>query len=578
LVVGLKKTVSVMVLMLLTMNLLFSAVHLPRTFANDPARDHKTASLPPIDWDHYHNYSEVVAVLFALNETYPDVVDVFSIGKSWRNRDIYCIRLTNESDQTAKPEVFFVGYHHAREQITSELALYFVVYAAVNFGSNSTVTELLNKSEIYVVVALNVDGFDLFEDNDWQRKNARPADEDYDGLIDEDPPEDENGDGFIEQLIYYGNPDYPVLLRWEGTDNDGDGSYAEDWIGGVDLNRNYDYAWESGSANLASEIYKGPAPFSEPETQAVRDFVLKHRFTYAVSFHSGTELILYPWGYTRDPSPDEARFIEVAQNLSVITRGTPYGSASDLYLSYGSWDDWMYGVADVLPFTCEIFYNDTWSGVVEPGPEPNTFWEGGLRYWFNPFPSGIESTILRWFGVFFYITNRTINEAFHDVAVNEIKLSKTVISEGFASQLNISVQNQGYFPETFNITVYVNSTVIFTQEVTFTNRSITMLNFIWNTTGFSKGNYVITAIADVVSGETDTADNLFVYSAITVTIPGDVDGDFDVDIYDAVKITGVYLSEVGGPRYRSNSDINGDGIIDIYDVVICTSHYGQKYP
>lgn len=367
------------------------------------------ASLPSIDWVHYHNYTEIVTILLALNETYPDIVDVFSIGKSWWNRDIYCVRLTKESDQKPKPEVFFVGYHHAREQISSELPLYFVLYAATNFGLNATITELINKSEIYVVVALNVDGFDLFEANDWQRKNARPTDEDSDGLIDEDPPEDEDGDGFIEQLIDYSGPEWWDFIRWEGIDNDGDGKYAEDWIGGVDLNRNYDFAWEGGVTSPRSEFYRGPAPFSEPETEAIRDFVLQHNFTYAISFHSGVELILYPWGHTRDPPPDELKFIEVAQALSDLT-DAPYQQASDLYFSYGLWDDWMYGVEGVFALTCEIFCNETWEGVTEPGPGPNMIWEGGMRYWFNPLPQNIESIVLRWLPVFIYITKRTISE------------------------------------------------------------------------------------------------------------------------------------------------------------------------
>jgi len=171
-------------------------------------------SLPSIDWNQYHNYTEIVAVLQALNSSYPSIIDLFSIGKSWWNRDIYCVRLTNESDLEPKPEILFVGYHHAQEQITAELALYFIVYAATNFGLNETMTELLNGCEIYVVVALNVDGFDLFEVNDWHRKNACLVDEDFDGSDDEDPPEDEDGDGFVEILVNYTNPQFPEVIRF----------------------------------------------------------------------------------------------------------------------------------------------------------------------------------------------------------------------------------------------------------------------------------------------------------------------------------------------------------------------------
>ena len=77
------------------------------------------------DWTHYHDYNEIVNTLLYLNSTYPNIVDVFSIGKSWQDRDIYCIRLTNESNTHPKPKVFFIGYHHARELISAELPLYF---------------------------------------------------------------------------------------------------------------------------------------------------------------------------------------------------------------------------------------------------------------------------------------------------------------------------------------------------------------------------------------------------------------------------------------------------------------------
>jgi hypothetical protein len=552
--------------------------YLPSATADVKEESHSITSLPPIYWIHYHNYTEITTILFALNETYPQIVDVFSIGKSTWNRDIYCIRLTNESDHVSKPQVFFVGYHHAREAITAELALYFVVYATTNYGLNATITELLNKSEIYVVVALNVDGFDLFKANDFQRKNARPTNEDGDGPVDEDPPEDEDGDGFIEQLGDYTDPANPVFIRWEGTDNDGDGRYAEDWIGGVDLNRNYNYSWENGVTNPRSEIYRGPAPFSEPETQAIRNLVLGHDFMYAVSFHSGSELILYPWGCTTTPPPNQAKFIEISADLSNITGGTTYMQSCYLYYSYGLWDDWMYGVAHVPSLTCEIFANYTWEGVWHPGPYPNTFWSGGLRYAFNPFPTGIESVIMRWFPIFLYMTNRTISDAYHDMAVNDIAIDKSSIGEGFTSEVNITVQNKGTFAETFNLTLYANTTAVQTKTFVLENHNPTVLKLYWNTSGFAKGNYTLRALAWPISGELNTTNNDLTEGWAVVTIPGDVDHDFDVDIYDVVAVCCVYNAKKGEPAYNGNGDINCDGEIDIFDIVIACSNYGEKYP
>jgi len=400
---------------------------------NDHHQIYFAASLPRIDWVHYHNYTEIITVLSALNDTYPYVVDVFSIGKSWRNQDVFCVRLTNENNGKPKPEVLFVGYHHADERISAELPFYFVVYAATNFGLDKTMTSLLNECEIYVIAALNVDGFDLSEISDWQRKNARPIDEDYDGVDDEDPPEDENGNGLIEVLMDNTDPQNPEFLKYEGVDNDNDGINAEDWVGGVDLNRNYAIAWDRGVSDPSSEVYRGPTPFSEPETQAIRDLVLEHHFTYAISFHSGLEFIIYPWGSSPAPTPDEAEFLEIAQELSDITGGTQCISPT---VMPGLWMDWMYGIAGVMVLTFEIFRNETWQDVVTgPGPYSNTVWEGGRRWVFNPLPTHIESVVLRWLPVFFYIANRTINEFLgadlnQDGTVNILDISMVAMAFG----------------------------------------------------------------------------------------------------------------------------------------------------
>jgi len=527
-----------------------------------------------LDWVHYHNYTEITTILFGLNDTYSNIVDVFSIGKSWCNRDIYCVRLTNEEVLESKPEVLFVGYHHAREQISAELPLYYVVDAVTNYGSEESATKLLNTREIYVIVALNIDGLDLFESNDRQRKNARPIDEDDDGLFDEDSPEDMNGNGFIETLVNYTDPYNPEFLEYEGIDNDGDGVNGEDWIGGIDLNRNYPVSWENAASDPSLSVYRGPSPFSEPETQAIRDLVLEHNFTHAISFHSGTESIGYPWYYTTDPTPDEAKFVEIAQGLSNITGGTQYSSPN---AANGIWDDWMYSEASVLALTCEIFGNWTWiDAVMETGPYPNTSWVGGVRWLFNPLPSGIESVIQRWLPVFTYIAELARPP---DLAVSTIATPKSIIGQGETMNVTVVVANQGSMIEGFNVTVYLNGSMFASLLSSVKSEESIICNFTWDTSAFSKGNYTISAYVWPIPGETDTTDNtLEADKEVCVTIPGDVDGDFDVDLYDAVGLLVHYGAKAGNPGYDSICDIDGDGDIDLYDAVILLTHYGQKYP
>jgi hypothetical protein len=530
------------------------------------------------DWNHYHNYTEIVNTLLYLNDTYPNIVDVFSIGKSWQNKDIYTIRLTNESNTHPKPKLLFVGYHHARELISAELPLYFAVQAATKFGVNETITHMLNYSEIYIIPALNIDAFEAVSQNEWQRKNVHPFDEDNDGLLDEDPPDDEDGDGYIEDLFYWDGTNY-YFIRWEGIDDDSDGLQNEDWVGGVDLNRNYGYQWnatcQSGSPYPWAEDCRGPEPFSEPETQAIRDLAMANNFKYAISFHSGTEVIGYPWGYTTEPTPDDAKFQEIASNLSALT-GAPYGQNSGLYTASGMWDDWMYQNRSTFAFTCEIYTNETaWQ--YEPGPEPNTYWEKGVFQYFNPDPNQIETVIQRWLPAFTYMANRAIKEAYN-IAITNVMPLKTVVGQGYSMNVNVTVVNKGDFTETFDVTLYANTTAIETREITLESTASTTITYTWNTGGFVKGNYSIWAYAWPVLGETDVEDNTFVDGWIIVAMVGDINVDGIVDIEDIYNIALHYGTMSGQPDYSPNLDINNDGIIDIEDIYTTALHYGEIDP
>jgi len=571
-----QKTISVAMLTLLLVSMLTFVFNSQVTKAST-ALSFASKSLS-VDWTHYHNYTEIVDILLSLNATYPSVVDVFPIGRSWQNRTIYCVRLTNENDTYSKPKVMFVGYHHARERISAELPLYFVVYAAENYGVNTTVTRMLDLSDIYVIVALNVDGFAAVEANEWQRKNVHPFDEDGDGLLDEDPPDDEDGDGYIEDLIQW-NGVYWEFVRWEGVDDDADSLLNEDWVGGVDLNRNYGYKWDasvqSGSPYPQDEDYRGPSPFSELETQALRDLALQHNFEYAISFHSGADVVLYPWGYTTSPAPDDQKFQEMASDMAALV-GSPYQQSGYMYTTSGVWDDWMYGNRSVFAFTCEIYKNSSaWQ--YEPGPLQDSWWEKGIFQYFNPAPRDIETVAQRWLPIFTYIADRAITEGYADVAIPHTVVEKAVVGQGFSVEINVTVANQGNSSETFSITVYANATLIALQNVTLSRGNSTTVAFVWNTTGWVKGNYTISVVADIVPGEVDVGNNVLAGGWVFVTIAGDVDGDRDVDIFDIVRMAGVYGMSKLDPRYDSNCDIDGDGDVDIFDIVAAAGNYGESW-
>jgi parallel beta-helix repeat protein len=165
------------------------------------------------------------------------------------------------------------------------------------------------------------------------------------------------------------------------------------------------------------------------------------------------------------------------------------------------------------------------------------------------------------------------------IAVTNFTSSKNVVGLGYDLQVNITVMNYHTYTETFNITVYANTTIIATlTSITLPGGDSTNITLTWNTTGFAYGNYTTSVYVWPVPGETYTADNTFIYGKITVTIPGDVDGNFLVSIFDVVKITSCYGKIGGDPLFNPNADIDGNGVINIFDIVLCSGHYGQKWP
>ena len=187
-----------------------------------------------------------------------------------------------------------------------------------------------------------------------------------------------------------------------------------------------------------------------------------------------------------------------------------------------------------------------------------------------------QGTPSTWTGGGDDLAKRTPTEA-HDIATTNVTPLKTVVGQGYTMNINVTVENHGDFTETFDVTLYANTTTIETKQITLTSLNSTTITYTWNTTDYAKGNYTMWAYAEPVQGETDTEDNTLTGGIVTVTIPGDIDGDFEVTILDVVKITSIYATKFGDPQFKPNSDVDNDGVITILDVVICTSHYAQKY-
>lgn len=167
----------------------------------------------------------------------------------------------------------------------------------------------------------------------------------------------------------------------------------------------------------------------------------------------------------------------------------------------------------------------------------------------------------------------------HDIAVTDGTSLKTIVGQGYSSNVTITVANQGSFAEIFNVTVYANVTAIDTQQTSLNVTNQTILMFTWNTMNFDYGNYALTAFAWPVPGENITANNNFTLpNCLEVTIPGDINGDFKVSLSDLVLLANAYGSKPGDTKWNPNADINGNNIVDLSDLVLMAIHYGQHYP
>ncbi len=276
--------------------------------------------------EKFHTYKETMDALDELTRNFPKISSIFQLGTSVEGRQLKGIRITGEANFNSKafvPGIFFVGAHHAREHLSTEVPLLLLKFILENYGKDERITKLVNTRDIYFVPMLNPDG--AMHDikgrkyKMW-RKNRVP---------------------------------------------NSSGSF------GVDLNRNYSFGWGTGGSSRreTSDVYMGPKPFSEPETIAVKKFVEEHaNIRIILSFHTFSELILYPWGgkKTGVSGKDGRVFETMAQTMSKWNKYKPM-QASGLYVATGDTCDWAYGEHGIFCFTFELTPKSRWSGGFYPG-------------------------------------------------------------------------------------------------------------------------------------------------------------------------------------------------------------------
>lgn len=267
----------------------------------------------------FHNYAEMTEKLRTLTTRHSGISTMTSIGRTHEGRDIWAIRISgNIAQAQTLPAVIFMGGHHAREHLSIELPIHYIDYLLSEYVlGNPRIQSLVNSRDIHFIPMVNPDGaeFDISSGTykAWRKNRAA----------------------------------------------NGNGTY------GVDLNRNYGFGWggKGASTSPSSETYRGSAAFSELETQAVKNYVEKHEnITILLSFHTFSELILYPWGHiyeTISNTQDKQVHETMAKKMAEWNKYKPQQSA-DLYIASGDTTDWSYGEHKIISFTFELDPANAW--------------------------------------------------------------------------------------------------------------------------------------------------------------------------------------------------------------------------
>jgi hypothetical protein len=286
----------------------------------------------------YRTVEETFASAQALVTAYPNLATWSDVGDSWDKTraggadgyDIMLLRLTNAAAAGPKPKLLVNAAIHAREYVTAELVTRFGEYLAAGYGVDPDVTWMLDHQEVHLLLQSNPDG----------RKRAEAG------------------------------------ASWRrNTDSDFCGTAS---LQGIDLNRNFPYQWGccgGSSSNGCSDTFRGPSPASEPETQALRNYLLANFPDYGdpqvgpipsdaagmfLDIHSSGQLVMWPWGYTPSPTPNATALQTLGRKFAFFNGHTPY-QANNLYTTDGTTRDFAYGELGLPSYTFELgtaFFQD----------------------------------------------------------------------------------------------------------------------------------------------------------------------------------------------------------------------------
>jgi hypothetical protein len=270
----------------------------------------------------YYTWAEVVTKLNEMRANYPQLITAKqSLNLSHQGRDVWMVKISDNADQAeGEPAMLYTALTHAREPQGMATVLYYMFYLLENYGVDPEATYLVDNRELYFVPVLNPDGYVYNQTTDPQ------------------------GGGFWRK----------------NRRNNGGGSF------GVDLNRNYSFNWgydnNGSSPNSSSDTYRGPGPFSEPETQAIRVFHQGRTIWNAFHYHTYGNYEIHPFGHLPGafpPQPDFSWFLlygDAITDMNGYLLGNAWQTVN--YTVNGDAVDYSYGEQveknKVFAFTPEV--------------------------------------------------------------------------------------------------------------------------------------------------------------------------------------------------------------------------------
>ncbi len=339
-----------------------------------------------VSWNRFYDADEMNTIIKDLVNAYPELLTLESLGKSEQGRDMWLVTLNNPKTGPAseKPAMYIDGNVHGNEIQATETVLYSIWYLTKSYGKVEQLTELMDRVAFYFVPSQNPDGraewFANPNSPHSARTGQRPTDNDYDGLYDEDGPEDLDGDGSITQMWkldpngnYRRNDLDPRIIERapegtqgtltrlgsEGIDNDGDGRINEDGPGGYDMNRNWASDWQPNYIQYGA----GQRPFDSPETNSIAQFILDHpNIAAGQSYHNTGGMILRGPGakYLGDlyPSGDRRVYDKLGSAGEDLLPYYDYMVIhADLYTVHGGFVNWLAEGLGIVSFTNELWTN-----------------------------------------------------------------------------------------------------------------------------------------------------------------------------------------------------------------------------